>query len=424
MKQLTFLCLGVFALLSTSVAQKLTLPRALELAKSYSLKARTSDMAIRATELESAEMETAKFPQFKLGTDASWAPASGTRGYDPAITDGGQISGRISVQQSLYDAGVRSLRTEQISAERISLVKEKQINDRDLVFGVEQMFIEALRAQQEIGLQQQSMQQLRDYLEMVHQLAKGGQASYTDVLKTQVQLQATERSVQKAYEALASAKLALAELMGRSIDTSFTVEGTMGVLHSEADRVALDLAQNLDVTLAVLNIKKSTFDVELQKSERLPVISAFADAGLLTSIDNLRLPGSERAGMFGYMIGVSLEVPLFTWGATDLRTQQRQLMTDALGLQLESIRRSVTTEYRKTEMQLRRNAERLQSLRISIKAAEENYLLTKSKYASGGVLSLEVLTAQQLLTNLMLDELQSLADRDALAARMEQITTR
>jgi outer membrane protein TolC len=166
------------------------------------------------------------------------------------------------------------------------------------------------------------------------------------------------------------------------------------------------------------------FDIEIQKSERLPVISAFADAGLLTSLDNLRLPSSERLGMFGYMLGVSLEIPLFTWGATDLRAQQKQLATDALGLQLESVRRSVTTEYRKTAFQLKRTEERAQSLRISLKAADENFLLTKSKYASGGVLSLEVLGAQQLLTDLELDELQTLADRQALLAKMEQITTR
>jgi outer membrane protein len=214
--------------------------------------------------------------------------------------------------------------------------------------------------------------------------------------------------------------------MGRSIDTSFTIEGSIESLLTSApiDENTLDLSRNLDITLAQLNVSKSSFDIEIQKSERLPIVSAFADAGLLTSIDNLRLPSSERSGMFGYMVGLSLEVPLFTWGATDLRAQQKQLATDALGLQLEAVRRSVTTEFQKTQMQLRRVEERVMSLRVSLKAADENFVLTKSKYASGGVLSLEVLSAQQLLMDLKLDELQTLADRQALLAKMEQITTR
>jgi len=426
MNRPVIVALGLLALVATCPAQKLTLARCLELAKSSSLKARASDAAIRGSELEREELQTTKLPQVKLTSDASYAPNSGTRGYDPAITDGGQLGGRISVQQSLYDAGVRSLRSDQLSTERNALVKEKQITQRDLVFGIQQLFIEALRSQKEMELQQQSLKQLREYLELVQQLMKGGQGSYTDMLKTQMQVQATERSLQKAYESLAFTKYALAEVMGRSIDTSFTIEGSMESLlaASPTNGASLDVSQNLDVTLAQLNVSKSAFEIEIQKSERLPVIGAFADAGLLTSIDNLRLPSSERSGMFGYMVGLSLEIPLFTWGATDLRVQQKQLATDALGLQLEAVRRSVTTEYQKTLLQLNRAEERVQSLRVSLKAADENFILTKSKYASGGVLSLEVLAAQQLLTDLKLDELQTLADRQALLAKIEQITTR
>ncbi len=407
-------------------AQQLTLQRCLEQAKSFSLKSRAADVAIRASELEREELSTTRLPQVKLSSEVSYAPASGTHGYDPAITDRGQLGGRIAVQQLLYDAGVRSLRSGQLSTERNALVKEKQITERELVFAVEQLFIEALRSQSEIELEQRSMRQLKDYLELVQQLTKGGQASYTDVLKTQVQLQTAERLLQKAHESLASTKYALAEVMGRAIDTAFTIEGSMESLLAAPpmEGNALDLSQNLDVTLAQLNVSKSAFEIEIQKSGRLPVVSAFADAGLLTSIDNLRLPSSERSGMFGYMIGLSLEVPLFTWGATDLRAQQKQLATDALGLQLEAVRRSVTTEYQRTQLQLKRVEERVQSLRISLKAADENFMLTKSKYASGGVLSLEVLAAQQLLMDLKLDELQTLADRQALLAKMEQITTR
>jgi outer membrane protein TolC len=324
----------------------------------------------------------------------------------------------------LYDAGIRGLRSDQIVAERNALIKEKQITERDLVFAVEQMFIEALRSQSEIALQEQSMKQLKDYLELVVQLSKGGQAGYTDVLKTQVQLQAAERSLQKANEALVSSKLALAEVMGGSIDTSFTINGSIESLIPAPMLSGLDIAENLDVSLAQLNLTKSAFEIEIQKSERLPIITAFADAGLLTSIDNLRLPSAERSGMFGYMVGVTLEVPLFTWGATGLRAQQKQLATDALGLQVEAVRRSITTEYRKTELQLQKSHERVRSLRVSLVAAEDNFMLIKSKFASGGVLSLEVLSAQQLLTDLRLEELQTLADRQALLAKMEQLTTR
>jgi outer membrane protein TolC len=84
----------------------------------------------------------------------------------------------------------------------------------------------------------------------------------------------------------------------------------------------------------------------------------------------------------------------------------------------------VTTEYRKILLQLSKAEERLLSLRSSMKAAEENFELTKSKYAGGGALSLEVLSAQQLLTDVKLEELQTLAEKQLLLARLEQIMAR
>ena len=58
-----------------------------------------------------------------------------------------------------------------------------------------------------------------------------------------------------------------------------------------------------------------------------------------------------------------------------------------------------------------------------IEKAEGNYLLTKAKYATGTALSLEVLNAQQLLTDSKLAEVQATADISAIRARIEQLLT-
>ena len=112
------------------------------------------------------------------------------------------------------------------------------------------------------------------------------------------------------------------------------------------------------------------------------------------------------------------------WGATDLRVQQKQLDADNLRLQSDLVQRSMSTESRKTRVQIIKQRERLYVIQNNITSAEDNFLLTKSKYAGGGTLSLEVLSAQQLLTDIKLSELQTLADIQLLAAKTEQLTTR
>jgi outer membrane protein len=412
---------------SSSLAQQqLSLQRCVELAKAFSLKSRASELAIRASALAHEELTKTRLPQLKLNSELSYAPWSGTSGYDPAVTDGGQLGGRVSLEQSLYDGGARGLKLGQLLAEQNELSKEQQLGGRDLKFLVEQYFIEGLKSQRACELQLESARQLREYLELVERLSKGGAASYTDVLKTQIELQSAERSMQKAYESLGSAKYALAELMGESIDTSFTLVGSIGSVFSYGnvgDTTGI-LAQNLDIALAELSVFKSTFETELARSERLPVVSAIADAGVLTSLDNLRLSSPERAGVYGYMVGVTLEIPLFNWGASDLRIQQKELATQVLSLQLQGVRRSVTTEYQRARLQLSKSKERLSSIRSSLTFAEENFALTKAKYAGGGVLSLEVLSAHQMLADLKLEELETMAEMELLSAKLEQITSR
>jgi outer membrane protein len=406
-----------------------TLDRCLTLARTQSPRMKSAQNAIRSAELSHAELSTTKLPQIKIGASSIYAPSSGSFGYDPAISNGGQVSGQVIVQQSLYDGGIRGLKSDQLSLDIDRLAKEKRMTERDLVFSVKQAFVETLRSEKEIVLEKESVSQLSDYLDIVRRLSKVGNASYTDVLKTELQLSNAQLSYQKATEEFAVAKYSLAELIGTLLDTAFSITGSL----NDTTQTEVDLSQdhanpdsvsNLNLSAASLSMRRSLLDIELARHENYPTVLFVGDAGLLTSGDNLRLPRDERAGMFGFSLGVALEIPLVNWGATDLRVQQKQLDADNLRLQSDLLQRSITIDLRKTQLQITRERERLRFIQKNIKSAEDNFLLTKSKYAGGGTLSLEVLSAQQLLTDTKLSELQTMADIQILAAKMEQLTTR
>ena len=424
-----FLLFVIFVISSASSQAVLTLDRCLELARTQNPRIRSSQNAIRTAELSHAELSTTKLPQIKLAASSIYAPSSGSFGYDPAISNGGQVAGQVIVQQSIYDGGIRGLKSDQLSLDIDRLEKEKRIAERDIVFSVKQAFIETLRSGQEIALQDESVRQLNDYLDIVRRLSKVGSAAYTDVLKTELQLSNAQLSYQKAIEEFAVAKYSLAELICTPLDTAFSILGSLNdTTYTAADVPPLttssESVSSLEISVSSLALKRSLLDVDLVQHENYPIVLFVGDAGLLTSGDNLRLPRDERANMFGFSLGLALEIPLVNWGATDLRTQQKQLDADNLRLQSDMLQRSLTTETRKTRMQISKQRERLRSLQNNLQSAEDNFLLTKSKYAGGGTLSLEVLSAQQLLTDTKLSELQTMADIQILAAKMEQLTTR
>ena len=67
---------------------------------------------------------------------------------------------------------------------------------------------------------------------------------------------------------------------------------------------------------------------------------------------------------------------------------------------------------------------RLLVLGENVSKTEESYILTKAKFASGGSLALEVLSAQQSLTDARLTRLQALADIQNIRARLERLNAR
>ena len=402
----------------------LTLDECLKLARQNSPALRAANDAVRGSELSQGELSTGSLPQLKGTLGGSYAPIPPSFGYDPVISNGGEIAGQIILQQSLYDGGMRSVRHDQNLLDRDRLELERRRVERDLMFAVEQSFVEILRAHRETALDHQSVDELTAYDGLVQRLFNGGGASYTDVLKTEVQLSNATVALQKAQEAELAARLSLAELIGTSVDTSVAVVGSLETSSSDSMLVGEEITHNLDLTIAGLGIERGQLDVELARRERMPKISFAGDAGYLSSIENLRLPSSDRVSALGYSIGVGIEIPILNWGATDLRIEQRELEVDAQRQQVELLRRSVLSEVQKTRLALSNAGKRLQTLRSNLNKAEDNFLLTRSKYAGGGATSLEVLSAQQLLTETRLDELETLASIRFLTAKLKQLIVR
>jgi outer membrane protein TolC len=407
----------------------LTLDQCLKMAREYSPRLRSAQNTVRVAELSRRELSTTALPQVRLQATPFYAPYGRNFGYDVTTTDGGQLAGQIVVQQSLFDGGIRSLRSEQLGVDLERTGQEYRMADRDLTFSVKQAFLEALRSSREAQLENESVAQLADYLDVVKRLYNGGSASYTDVLKTDLQLSNARISYQKALDDFAVAKYSLAELIGRSVDTAFSIQGSLDNLPSPSTDSLLRIAsqdsiRNVESLIADLEMQSGMLGLEMTRHESWPVVSLSGDAGYLSSGSNLKLLPSERLSAVGFGFGIVVDIPLVNWGATDLRVQQQQLTVNNLRLESERLQRSVTSQARQTRLQILRLRDRLGSVRQSLKQAEENFVLTKSKFVGGGTLSLEVLSAQQLLTETWLLELQTLADIQLLTAKLEQLTAR
>ena len=420
--------MALFARVSsqTDSLRTLTLEHCIATAKNNSLIMQQAQKAQHIAVLARKDISATAYPLVKLEAGGVYSPVTLRHGYDPTITDQGQLSGQAVVEQPIYDGGIRGLRKTQGDLDIGRLNIEQLLAVKNLEFNVTHAFIEALSSQSEMSLRKSDESNLYDYYLLAKSLHAAGSADYTDVLSTQSRLLSDSLALNQTDQKLTANKLALAELIGNAGDTAFSLSGTLeDLIPQSGDRQGamayFDSLQNLELSSAQLDYKRSQFDISAIRREMIPNLSFIGDLGYLSSRDNLLLPTSERINGIGYEVGFSLGVPIFDWGIRKRRIQQLQLTSDSLQLQTEILKRSLLTQYRTTLAGLSSARNRLRLADAALSTASDNFDLMKAKYAGGSALTVEVLDAYQALTEARLSKLEILADMATLSALLRRI---
>jgi outer membrane protein TolC len=101
--------------------------------------------------------------------------------------------------------------------------------------------------------------------------------------------------------------------------------------------------------------------------------------------------------------------------------EQKALAAEIQDVRVHQLARSVESERLRVLIAIRSGRRLSVSCEANVRLAEDNYLLTKSRYAGGDALSLEVLTAQQAVTDTRLAALQAEVDCARAATVLEQL---
>lgn len=414
---------------SVQAADSLTIDQCLAIAKVNNLDLSIAGDAKRAAEFGKTAAGKALFPQFGFSGEAGYAPWSLSFGYDPAVSNGGEMGARIIGEQTVYDGGMRSLDIRQ--ADLGADLQDVAFNQtkRNIVFALRQAFIELLRAQQERSSRDESVSRLSEYVDLAKRLNAAGTVGYTDLLSAKIGLTNARTEAMKVAQEVTTARYRLVQIMGTPDDTSFAVTGSLDSLLVVAEDITgplppIDASLNPDMQAAQVDYGLSQIAVSRIKAERSPRISLTGDIGVLTSRQNLQMPAPERYNSFGYSVGVGIDMPLWDWGARKARVEQSIIESRAAFNRTKAVDQSLQTEYRSLRGQMENAKERLQGIRTVLETAGENYALYMAKYADGDASAYEVLAAEQGLTDARLSEVETLAEIQSVQAQYERLTAK
>jgi outer membrane protein len=375
----------------------LSLEQAIALAQKNNLTVTAAELTVRQAESHLREVQASRYPSVLFHTHYLHSPVDG---YNEIVTNGGEYGLQITSTFPVYDGNVRNMVIHQSMSnqERASLFFQK--NQVEIAFTVRTLYYEILRAQAEVRIRQETAERLEDYVSFLHQLRMGGSATESDILKARVDLNNANISLEQAKQSLQKSKLMLANVLGAPLEKSFEIlplpkEDSSGV-------PSVSIENNPDIRLLRQDLISTGYDISIAKSERLPVVTITGDIGALGVKPN------EFHNDLGYSLLLSLELPIFTWGAISDRVEQKELARQQSEAQLTLQQRELETRWNMALSDLEIARKNTTSYSSNISEAERNYLSAKSRLAGGSGSNLEVLDSQRLLVETKLNYVMSL----------------
>ena len=122
---------------------------------------------------------------------------------------------------------------------------------------------------------------------------------------------------------------------------------------------ALDIEETVDYKIAFNLIEQRNLEMKLEKSRYLPTLSAFVNYGTSANSDDFSFFNGDQKWYQSSVLGVSLNVPIFSSGMRNARTQQSKIALD-----------QAETDFEQT----------MQQIRLDLKTAQSNYRFAIEAY--------------------------------------------
>jgi outer membrane protein TolC len=274
-----------------------------------------------------------------------------------------------------------------------------EVAKRGLVVAVVQGYYGLIAAQRKYANVQQAASEAQQFLGLSQKLENGGEVAHADVIKAQIQFNDRQRDLREAQLAMDKSRLDLAVLLFPDFNLNFTVVDDAQLappLISFDDFLKAAQERNPDVRASTAGFQAAKFEVASAQSAYFPTLTLDYFYG----IDAPHFAAHEPDGTrnLGYSVAATLNIPIWNWGATRSKVVQANLRRKQAQRELTAAQRKLQADMRELYAEAEAAHAELDLLKSSADLAAESLRLTILRYQGGESTVLEVVDAQNTLT--------------------------
>jgi len=333
------------------------------------------------------------------GPGAIRDPSSGVRITERTVT----------VQQPLEWQGKRRARQQAADAGLAGASAAMEETRLNVAADVKVAFYHLLFAQHDVDLATQNLTMVEEVLRTVKARVAAGEATILESMKADVERQKAKKEVARTQNALVVMRAKLDMVSGGALDKPFSIQGDFESLRLEPDRGALTMrAEERHPALRRLTklVEQAEFRTVLEQESRIPNVTVHGNY-------------HREAGDESIVAGLSVPIPLWYQRQGEIESARgAKYRAEAERLRARNELAQTITEH---VQEVRTANEQLQVFETGLlKQAEQTLKVARISFQQGVASLLDLLDAQRVNRQTLIEYVQARADLSIALARLER----
>ena len=273
-----------------------------------------------------------------------------------------------------------------------------EIAARGLIVTVVRAFYGVLVTQGKTQSTQAAADEAQRFLDNSRKLEQGGEVAHSDVIKAQIQANDQQRAFQDAKLSEQNSRLNLAVLLFPNFFQDFSLVDDLAaapVLPPMAEVQQMAQKNNPELSAAFAALEAANREVTVARAGHLPTLVLDYFYGIDANHFAVSTDGIRN---LGYSAAATLNIPVWHWGAIESRVKQAELQRHQAQVELSAAQRQALADLQSFYSEAETARAQLDTLRNSAELAADSLRLTNLRYQAGEAIALEVVDAQNTLT--------------------------
>ena len=252
-------------------------------------------------------------------------------------------------------------------------------------------------------------------------LLSGGEVAPVDLTRAQLQTLSRSDALERARVDEQVAAGALRVFIGYDFTRQITTTDLALAIPTDAEYQqfkAEDVSRRPEFIQLEKQLRAARQDIRIARADRLPSLSYSINGGF----DTDSLMGPRLKEHSGVSAAISLNIPIFDWGASRSRERQARLRTEVVENERTIALRGFTQQFYAASAKATSAAARIRLARDGVLKAQDNLAASIARYRAGEAQIVEVTDAQTTLVEQRTALYQAIFDYQTALARLRQAT--